>query len=565
MGNYKNINTLPPDDIENKKAYLVGGGIASLAAAAYLILDGHMDGKNITILEETHIAGGGMDGCGNTVEGYVIRGGREMEEHYECCWDLYSKIPSLSNPNRTVLDEFNELNTWDPNESACRVLYNCGQKADYSSLGLNNLHIKQLFMLMLANEEDLGPTTIEQYFDPSFLETDMWCYWRSMFAFENWHSVVEMKRYMQRFIHLLPGMSRLKGVLFSKYNQYDTFILPLINWLKSHNVVFDMHAQVTDLDINIDGDKKTVIAIRLQRNDKEETIHTTENDLVFVTNGSMTENSSLGSMNTAPLLNRAEGGCWTLWKNIARKHPSFGKPEVFCSDIDKTKWESFTITCTDSKMADILRELTGREPYSGRVVTGGIITIRDSSWLLSVTCSRQPHFINQPENVLVLWAYGLFPDNVGDFVKKKMSDCTGEELITELLYHLGKKDEIPEILKSVNVIPCMMPYITSQFMPRVKGDRPNVVPQGSTNLAFLGQFVEIPDDCVFTVEYSIRSAMMAVYTLLGLGKKVPEVYPSKYDIRYLAAAIKTLYSGRPVPGEMIIRKLLKNTTFEGLI
>lgn len=565
MGNFQNINSLKPEGIENKKAYLIGGGIASLAAAEYLIRDGHMAGKNITILEETHILGGAMDGCGNPKDGYIVRGGREMEEHYECCWDLFSKIPSLEYPNRTVLEEFRDLNLGDPNESTCRLLHNCGEKADFSSLGLSDIHVKQLTMLFLAKEEDLGATTVEQYFHPSFFETNMWWFWRSMFAFENWHSVVEMKRYMQRFMHLLPGMNCLKGIMFPKYNQYDSMILPLKNWLHSKNVVFDLNTQVTDLDIHIDKDKKTVTAIHLSRKGKDEIIHTSANDLVFVTNGSMTENSTLGNMHKAPVLNRELGGCWGLWKNIAKKDPSFGKPEVFCSDIDKSNWESFTITCTDSKVADLLKHFTGRDPSSGKCATGGIITIKDSSWLLSVTCNRQPHFVDQPKNVLVLWAYGLFTNNIGDFVKKRMCDCTGEELVKELLYHMGVKDDMDEIIKTLNVIPCMMPYITSQFMPRVKGDRPDVVPTGSTNLAFLGQFAEIPDDCVFTVEYSIRSAMTAVYTLLNVDKKVPEVYPTKYDIRVLAAAAKTLYSGRPLPGEIVVRKLLKDTTLEGLI
>lgn len=565
MGNYQKINTLTPKEIENKKAYLVGGGISSLAAAFYLIVDGHMDGNSITILEESDILGGSLDGCGNAKDGYSIRGGREMEEHFECVWDLFSKIPSLNNPERTVLDEFRQLNIFDPNESACRVLQNCGEKADLTTLGLDKIHIKQLRKLFLETEEELGSTTIKEYFHPSYFETNMWLFWRSMFAFEDWHSIVEMKRYMERFIHLLPGMPKLKGILFSQYNQYESFVLPLKNWLLSKNVVFSLNTQVKNLDIRFEGDKKTVTSIKLIRDGRDEVIHTTENDLVLVTLGSMTENSTLGNMHKAPILNREIGGCWSLWKNIAVKNHSFGRPEVFCSDIDKSKWESFTITCTDSKMEDVLRNLTGREPHSGRVVTGGIVTIKDSSWLLSVTCSRQPHFSNQPKNVIVLWAYGLFPDNIGDHVKKRMSDCTGEELMAELLYHLGVKDEITEILKTVNVIPCMMPFITSQFMPRVKGDRPDVVPEGSTNLAFIGQFVEIPGDCVFTVEYSVRSAIMAVYKLLKLEKNVPEIHPSKYDLRVLAEAFKALYSGRHIPAESIIHRLLEDTTLEDLI
>lgn len=562
MGNYERINSVKKDGIENKKAYLIGGGIASLSAAAYMIHEGHMDGKNITILEETNILGGAMDGAGDAEKGYSARGGRELEEHYECTWDLFSFIPSLNDPNRSVLDEFRALNLVEPNESHCRLVQNCGEKADFSTLGLSDSHIKQLTKLLLATEESLGATTIEEFFDPSFLKTNMWYFWRSMFAFENWHSLVETKRYMQRFMHLLPGMNQLKGILHTEYNQYDSMILPLITWLKTQNVNFDLHTQVTDLDFCIENKHKTVTGITLLRGGKVEKLQVAKEDLVFVTNGSMTENSTLGTMHTPALLNRdtENRGCWNLWKNIAAKDSAFGHPEVFCDHIDKTKWLSFTMTFKDPFMGKYLKELTDRDPG-----VGGLTTIKDSSWLMSWVCGKQPHFMNQPKDVLVAWAYGLFPDNVGDYVKKKMCDCTGEELVTELLYHMGLVDKIPEILQTVNVIPCMMPYITSQFMPRVKGDRPEVIPEGSTNFAFLGQYAEVPDDCVFTVEYSVRCAIMAVYKLLDLEKKVIPVHESRFDIRVLAAAAKTMYSGRPLPGETILHKLLSGTTLENLI
>ena len=567
MANYQRVNPLRPEGIENKKAYLIGGGIASLAAAEYLICDGHMDGKNITILEQRDIFGGSMDGSGNAKDGYVALGGREMEEHYECMWDLFGKVPSLEEPARTVLDEFRELNNADPNFSNCRAIANRGEKLDFSSLGLEKHHVNQLTKLFLATEDTLGAATVEQFFDASFFETDMWLYWRSMFAFENWHSVVEMKRYMHRFMHLMPGMSKLEGLVFTKYNQYDSMILPLIKLLKSQGVIFELNTQVTDLNIDITADKKTVTEIHLTRNGKkEELIKTTENDLVFFTNGSMTENATLGTMDKAPVLNRSEGGCWSLWKKIAEKDASFGKPKVFCGDIDKTTWESYTITAKGPKMRTLIEKFAERKIAPHKTVTGGIITVKDSSWLLSLTVNRQPQFTNQPDDVIVLWAYALFPNNEGDFIKKKMSDCTGKELLQELIYHLGiDEKDMHEYIDTSIVIPAMMPYITSQFMPRVKGDRPQVVPEGSTNLAFLGQFAEVKDDCVFTVEYSVRSAIMAVYTLLGLEKNPPEVYPSQYDIRVVANAAKAMYSGRPLPAESIIKKLLSNTTLEGLI
>lgn len=597
IGTYENVIASRKQGIEKKTAYLVGGGIASLAAAAYLIRDGHMAGEKITILEELDINGGCLDGSGNATDGYLMRGGREMEGHYECTWDLFSSIPELmrkdpnevplspnpelvSNPDQTVLKKIRDVNQWDPNSAKCRLMSNCGVPDRDPLLGLSFIHRWQLTRLILKTEEKLGATTVKAFFSKSYFKTNMWYFWTSMFAMETWHSVVEMKRYMERFMHLMPTMSRLEDILFTTYNQYESMVLPLQTWLKNEGVHFDLKTQVTDLDIEIVNGEKTVTAIHLLRgsSDTKETIATTEDDLVFVTNGSMTENSTTGNNNEPAILNREVGACWNLWKNIAAKDPAFGKPEVFCSHIDKSKFVSFTITATDSPIADLLKEFTGVDPYSHKAVTGGIMTIKDSSWLMSATCNRQPQYRSQPvgdyqpkqdkdqpdKNVLAIWAYGLFPDNVGDFVKKKMSDCNGEELLTELLYHWGAKDQIPAIMKTVKVIPCMMPYVTSQFLPRVKGDRPDVIPAGSKNLAFLGQFTEIPNDCVFTVEYSVRSAIMAVYKLLDItDKKTPEIYPAKDHVHVLVAATRTMFNGH-IPFETLLAYLLKGTSLKGL-
>ena len=570
MNNYQRIATRKPEGIENKRAFLIGSGISSLAAAEYLIRDGHMKGSQITIFEQDSLSGGAMDGAGNPENGFVVRGGREMEEHYECLWDLYSQVPSMEEEGRTVLEEFKELNDSDPNFSNVRVISNKGEKYRKTDLGLSEKNSNQLTKLMLTKEEDLGKQTVEEYFDASYLETDMWLYWRSMFAFEPWHSVLEMKRYMQRFIHLMPGMSTMRDLLFTKYNQYDSLILPLKNLLESKGVNFQGNTTVNDLDIDIATGKKTVTAIHITENGKDDIINTTANDFVFFTNGSMTENSTLGDMDNAPILDTSEGAVWKLWKNIAAKDKAFGKPEVFCSDIDKTKWESYTITAKGTKMRKLLEDFAERKFLPHRTATGGIITVRDSNWLLSVTVNRQPQFKNQPEDTTVAWAYALFPDNKGDFIDKKMSDCSGRELLQELLFHFGiAEGDMQEYIDECIVIPAMMPYITSQFMPRVKGDRPEVIPEGSVNLAFLGQYCEIKDDCVFTVEYSVRSAIMAVYSFLKLNKKVPAIYASQYDIRALATATKTMKSEHEGIGkriiESIIKKKLANTTFEDLV
>ncbi|ETT65808.1 myosin-cross-reactive antigen [Paenibacillus sp. FSL R7-277] len=564
MGTYQRIHPQVQEGIASRKAYLVGGGIGSLSAAAFLIRDGHMPGRNIHILEQSSIYGGSMDGAGNAKDGYSARGGREIEEHFECFMELFGFIPSLTNPDRTVLDEFRELNLAEPIESHCRLVEKQGTPADFSSLGLSTAHALQLGKLTLATEERLGTVTIEQFFDPSFLETNFWYFWRSMFAFENWHSVVEVKRYMERFMHLISGMNQLKGILHTEYNQFDSLILPLMKWLEREGVHFDKGHEVTDLELSINGDEKVVTAIQVQVNGSPKTIPVTRVDLVMVTNGSMTENSTLGDLDHPAVLNRSvtERGCWSLWEKLAAKSPDFGRPEVFCGDIDKSKWLSFTMTFTDDEIVfPYLLELTGDAPGMG-----GVVTIKDSSWMMSWTAPKQPHFINQPDNVKVLWAYGLFPDAEGDYIKKKMSDCTGRELLEELCYHMGLVDRIPEILEhTTNVIPCMMPYITAQFMPRALGDRPQVVPQGSVNLGFLGQFAEVPDDCVFTVEYSVRSAMMAVYELLKLEKEVIPVHPSKYDVRVLLTALRTCLGNKPLPLDKTLGELLAGTVLSKMV
>lgn len=563
MGNYQKINPLAPKNIKARNAYLIGGGIASLASAAFLIRDAHMPGKNIHVMEQLDVFGGSMDGAGIAEKGYTARGGREIEEHFECFMELFSFIPSLTDKSRSVLDEFRELNLIEPIESHCRLVHNQGEKADFSSLGLSKKNALELAKLHMSTEETLGAATIEEYFDPSFFETNFWYFWASMFAFEKWHSVVEVKRYMERFMHLIGGMNKLEGILHTEYNQYDSLILPLITWLKEQEVCFDKGCRVTDIEFGFLNKEKTATAIHYTKDSQETVIAVSPDDIVLFTNGSMTENTTRGDLDHPAVINRSEDkGCFSVWEKLAVKSPDFGHPKAFCSDIDKTKWLSFTVTLKDYIVFPYILELTGDKPGMG-----GLVTIKDSSWFMSWVIPKHPHFINQPDNVKVLWAYALNLDVKGDYIPKSISECTGREMFQELLYHMGLKERIPEILShTVNVIPSMMPYITSQFMPRVKGDRPEVIPEGSTNFGFIGQFAEVADDCVFTVEYSVRSAMMAVYGLMKLGKEVEPVYPSQYDIRVLTNAAKTCLGIDKLPLKNIpIGELLKNTELAKLL
>jgi oleate hydratase len=570
-GSYTNHRPLPTEGIADRHAYIVGSGIGGLSAAFFLIRDGHMPGENITILESQKIEGGALDGAGNAEAGYVVRGGREMELTYQNFWDVFSEIPAVELPEPfTVLDEFRIVNDADKNWSKARLLEKQGQIGDFSTMGLSRLQQLELVRLFLARKEDLDDITVAEWFSEGFLKTNFYMFWCTMFAFQTWHSVLEMKLYMHRFLHLMDGLNDMTALVFPKYNQYDSFVCPLMAWLKDKGVKIHYDTIVSDLEMDVSGETKTTTAIQCQTGKGDKTIKLGARDLVFVTIGSIVEDTAYGDNDTVPLLrvNESEpgiGASWRLWKSLARKSSAFGRPEKFCGNVSSSTWESATLTCKHSPLVDKLKELSVNDPYSGKTATGGIVTFTDSAWLMSLTINRQPHFPDQPDDIIVPWIYALTMDKPGDYVKKPMPECTGDEILTELCFHLGLIDQVDAVIAATKTRTALMPYITAQFMPRASGDRPWAVPEGSANLACLGQFVETHNDVVFTLESSVRTARTGVYSLLGIKKQVPDIYPGQYDIRRLLRATRTLNSDEAFLGEGFLRRLLGGTYLENIL
>ncbi|MBC7576897.1 MAG: oleate hydratase [Tardiphaga sp.] len=562
-GNYEAfVRPRRPAGADKTTAWFVGSGLAGLAGAAFLIRDGGVAGERITILEQQDIPGGALDGLRIPEKGFVIRGGREMEEHFECLWDLYRSIPSLEIDDASVLDEFYRLDKDDPNFSLQRVTQNCGQDVpDKLLLTLNDRAQKDLLSVFFATREEMEGKRINEVFGKDFLKSNFWLYWRTMFAFEEWHSALEMKLYLHRFIHHIGSLADFSSLKFNRYNQYESMVLPLVKWLQDHGVQFRYGIEVTDVAFDIQAGSKQATRIDWVEQGVAGGVEHGSDDLLFVTIGSLTENSDDGDHLTPAKLKDGPAPAWDLWRNIAAKDPAFGRPNVFAAHIPETKWESATVTTLDARIPRYIEAIAKRDPFSGNVVTAGIVTVKDSAWLMSWTVSRQPHFKAQPKDQVVGWLYALFVDKPGDFVKKPMQDCTGEEITQEWLYHLGVPvEEIAELAATgARTVPVMMPYITAFFMPRQAGDRPDVVPAGAANFAFIGQFSETKErDCIFTTEYSVRTAMEAVYTLLDVERGVPEVFNSTYDIRTLLAAITPLRDGKAldIPGPAFLRKLL---------
>ena len=551
-GNYEAFaRPKKPVDVDKKSAYIVGSGLAALSAACFLVRDGQMKGKNIHILEKDQIPGGACDGYLYDGLGYVMRGGREMDNHFECMWDLFHSIPSIETEGVSVLDEYYWLNKEDPNYSLMRATMNRGEDAHTDrKFDISDKGAMEIMKLFFTPDEDLYDKKITDYFSDEVLNSNFWLYWRTMFAFENWHSALEMKLYIKRFIHHIGGLPDFTALRFTKYNQYESMILPMIEYLKKYDVQFHYGTKVENVKFEISDYKKVAKSIIITKDGEESSIDLTENDLVFITNGGCVENSTLGSQNKKAEFNYEikPGGGWDMWRKIAKQDKSFGNPDKFCSNPEESNWMSATVTTLDDKIPPYIEKICKRNPFSGKVVTGGIVTVKDSNWLLSWTFNRQPQFRSQPKNQLCGWIYGLFSDKPGNYIKKPMRECTGKEICMEWLYHLGvPTDQIEELAtNSANTVPCMMPYITAFFMPRQLGDRPLVVPKGSVNFAFLGQFAETKRDTIFTTEYSIRTAMEAVYTLLDIDRGVPEVWGSVYDIRDLLNATVKLRDGKPI-------------------
>ena len=432
-----------------------------------------------------------------------------------------------------------------------RATVNRGEDAHTDKkFGLSDKAAMEIMHLFFTPDEELYDKKITDYFSDEVLNSNFWLYWRTMFAFENWHSALEMKLYIKRFIHHIGGLPDFTALRFTKYNQYESMILPMVEYLKAHDVCFHFNTKVEDIEFEIGKYQKIAKSIIISKDGEKSSIDLTENDLVFVTNGGCVENSTLGSQNEPAKMDfeLREGGGWDLWRKIASRDSSFGNPDKFCSSPELTNWMSATVTTLDEKIPEYVRKICKRDPFSGKVVTGGIVTVKDSNWLLSWTFNRQPQFRSQPKGELVGWIYGLFSNVPGNYVKKPMRQCSGKEICMEWLYHLGvPENQIETLAKhSANTIPCMMPYIDAFFMPRNGTDRPKVVPDGAVNFAFLGQFAETKRDTIFTTEYSIRTAMEAVYTLLNVDRAVPEVWGSVYDIRDLLNATVKLRDGKPI-------------------
>lgn len=386
--------------------WIVGGGIAGMAAAAFAIRDGQVPGASIHIIEELGLPGGSMDGAPSPAAAgaFVTRGGRMFEEKaYRCTWDLFSSIPSLEDPGTTVRQEMISFNERVRTRARARLIGADHRILDASGYGFSVRDRLEMSRLIATPESLLGSRRIDEVFGGHFFTTSFWKCWRTTFAFQKWHSAVEMRRYCLRFLHVFETLSSLSDVRRTVYNQYDSMIVPLQRWLVDQGVDVRFATRVADVDFAGDGAAgRRVTGLHLETAEGRQHLVLGDRDYALITIGSITADARYGGDDTVPELvrGRVDHG-WSLWEQIAAKAPDFGRPITFCGNIDEHKWESFTLTMHGGTLLKRIAAYTGNEPG-----TGGLMTWAESGWHLSIVVPHQPHFPGMAAGTYTLWGYG---------------------------------------------------------------------------------------------------------------------------------------------------------------
>ena len=518
------------------KAHIVGGGFGGLAAAAYLIRNVGVPGEDIAIYEADDQLGGAFSLAGSAATGYILPSGALFDADFRCTFDLLATIPSTADAAISVKDEFFAFNKRFPFHDRAHLIDRQGRIVHRPHFGLSVRDRLDLVRLALTPEAMLDARRVEEFFSPDFFATEFWLLWTTIMNTKRQSSAMEMRRFMNRFLRLLPDLSDMSHVLRTRFDQQQALIEPLAAWLRARGVNILTGTFVDDIGLAPTPGRITANRLNYERDGTAMVVAVAPQDVVLVTLGSQVADLSVGSMTEAPRPQRTERP-WALWKRLAQGRTDFGNPDVFfgAAQVPDAHWVTFTVTTTGTDFFDQMTALTGSEPGSG-----GLVTLKDSGWLVTLSIFHQPEVVGQPPGTRLWWGYSLYPERDGGFVPKHMDACNGSEILEEVLRQLRFEQQLDAIMASSVCIPCDLPYVNNVWVPRRRTDRPRVVPEGSTNLGFLGQYAEVAQEPLFTIEYSARTAWEAIHRLLKRGPAPPPVYQGQFDPTALVGALKTL-------------------------
>lgn len=563
--------------MQKKKAIMIGAGLSNMAAAVYLIQEGKWSGDQITFYALDNY--GSNDGSPTkdvkddywnknhpmeNQKGYIARGGRMLNYRtYVDLMDLLDRIPSMTEPGLTAAEDTRQFDAAHPTYDKARLLTGGQGIVDGGKLGLNNKSRKlltQLIMMPDSQEEKLDNITIADYFkeNTEFFESNFWFMWETTFAFRTRSSAQELRRYMHQMIYEFTQIEHLVGVNRTRYNQYESIMKPLINYLENEGCHIVLNRRVIDWKFKDSKmqDEITVTGLHMvnTKTDENEFIPVDDDTAVIFTNGSITDSATLGDFNTPASENMDYGAASSLWKKASDYFYNLGNPDKFFADRDASEWVSFTLTTKNHLFLNEITRITTQEPgnaLNSFISTEPVTPLGQKDVTMSIVVHHQPHFTSQKPNETVLWGYFLYPRRHGEIIDKPYIEMTGKEMLQELIGQLSKVDPGPinisdkekEIMDSViNCIPVYMPYASALFNNRAKSDRPKVIPKHSTNLAFTGEFVEQPYQMIFTENSAVRSGEIAAFHFAGIPmSRLVKTPRYDKDVKTLLRAAKKMF------------------------
>jgi oleate hydratase len=497
----KALNAERIETLSHTHAYITGGGLSAFASALYLVRDCGLEPSNIHILTDREYY------FGNEVNGYICRRSKLISEKTSLnFFDLMSNISSLDIPDLTVCDEILNLYRSSPSPRSITFIDTEKNVIDISKIRLTKAHRKIVASLMQSKKEELINLPIHEAFPNDFFTTRFWSLISAAYSFSDESSAYE-------FINALCGIDDiLSGTLPNAFDRQEEIIEPL----KAHliNLGCDVREKASVTDIDFENGRAD--AIHFTDNGIRKTVYLNEEDICIFPTDEVAQCESLGSFNeSAPKLFSAP---YLLWEKLSAKHPSFKNPSLLFDDIDKNMSVEFTITLSNRLLPELIDKVT-----SGSLGNDGVIVLDNSAWKMTICAVPQTHFKNMSEDISIIWGCATRFDREGERCGKSMIDCSGAEILYELVSCLNLDEAWDDIRETViNVIPCHRRYDKSYIAP--VRSKLEIIPTGMSNLAISGDFADFDDAAVFSEEYAVSTARTAAYKLMNTKKKI---YKSK--------------------------------------
>jgi oleate hydratase len=475
---------------------------------------------------------------------YVMPAARVLEREYRCFFEFFSNFECEDGTGRTISEQISEFNIQNPYRDTSRLVD--GNRQIIPSrprLGIIDDDCVNAIRFLAKTEHELDQEAVDDFFTEAFYQSEFFLAWSTLMGPLPEHSAIEFQRYFKRFLNIVPGVDTMKDVWRTPLNQYDGLVRPLRGWLRARGVHFRRNTVVEDVTFAKVEDGVEATSIKLSTSQHPIPLH--ERDRVFITLGSQLANLSIGSMGRPPKRVADPEKAWALWARIQQNaekldRHDFGEPTAFFRPNDPlSTWVTFTVTTTDPTFLKRLSAFTGVPSLSQ-----GLVTLVDSPWRITVAPFPKPHFRDQPEKIWTWWGFSLCQDRhghydrIGAFVEKPILECSGSDILKETIRQFGFQSDEAGILRSSVCIPCLLPHVGSVWWKRRQADRPKVIPDGARNFAFIGQFCEMPDDTMFTMEYSIRSAREAVSRSFKHQDSTPPVYNGLLDRDAIKAVVE---------------------------